>query len=52
MVPSYNDLVPVWLFRQPCELGLDLGKCAPVADISSVEKDVTCWYGWTRAMCV
>ena len=52
VVPSYNDLVLVWLFRQPCELSLDLGERTPFTEISGVKKEITRWDGWMRAMCV
>ena len=43
MVPSYDDLVLVWLFRQPCELGLNLGKGTPFTEVSSVKEKVAGW---------
>ena len=50
IVTSYKDLVIVWLFRQPCEVGFNLGKCTPFAEVSGVKEDVAGWDGWTRAM--
>ena len=52
VVPGYNDLVFVWLIRQPCELRLYFGKCAPLTDIAGVKKKVTRRDRWSCAVCV
>ena len=40
MIPSDGNLVWVRLGLQPVDLGLDLGRCASIGKIPSVDKDI------------
>ena len=40
MVPRYDYFVLVRQLRQPCQLRLNLGQSAPVAEVSGVEEKV------------
>lgn len=52
MVPGDDDLVPVRLMGQPCQLRLDLGEGAPLGEIPSVEEEIAGWKGRLCAVSV
>ena len=52
MVPGYDDLVLVWLLRQPCEWDLDLGESTADAEMASVKEEIARRDRWTCVMCI